>query len=137
MSLLYRLCYFANLFFLLKAGKIPKRFRKSCLLHAACLIQPKVIKLKKNSLRFWDIEFLTFIIPWNLFSISVLGKPLNTDKHIKIPTLLSVYFFHNFIWKRKTIIFFSEGEDAFQARLRKSNCNLSLALLRSNTFYRK
>ena len=50
-------------------------------------------------------------------------NPLNTDKDIKIPTSLSVYFFYNFIWKRKTIIFISEREDAFKGRLRKSNCN--------------
>ena len=42
-----KLSYFAHLLFVLKAAKIPERFRKSWLLHAACLIQPKDDKKEK------------------------------------------------------------------------------------------
>ena len=70
---------------------------------------------------FWNIEFLTFIIPRNLFSISILGKPLDADKNIKIPTS-SQSTFSTISSERKTIIFFLEREDASKVR-QKSNCH--------------
>ena len=36
-----------DLFFVRKTAKIPKRFRKSWLLHTACLIQPKDDEIEK------------------------------------------------------------------------------------------
>ena len=38
-----------------------------------------------DSLRFWGIKFLTFLILQNLFSVSVLGKPLIQTRISRFP----------------------------------------------------